>query len=93
MCPAMASQGAQLCHLCLGIVTFRFLSSVVCRLGNAIDESWQVYCYGFDFQVNPHIRKEKWTVDEDKTLACLVAEHGNKWADIAKQCVLIMILD
>lgn len=36
-------------------------------------------------QVNPHIRKEKWTPEEDRSLAALVALHGNKWADIAKQ--------
>lgn len=39
-------------------------------------------------QVNPDIRKEKWTADEDKLLATLVAEHGNRWADIARQCAL-----
>jgi hypothetical protein len=38
-------------------------------------------------QVNPHIRKEKWTIEEDRSLAALVALHGNKWADIAKQYV------
>jgi Myb-like DNA-binding domain len=37
-------------------------------------------------QVNPGIRKEKWSADEDHQLAALVAEHGNRWADIAKQC-------
>lgn len=36
-------------------------------------------------QVNPDIRKEKWTADEDRLLASLVAEHGNRWADIARQ--------
>ena len=43
-------------------------------------------------QVNPYIRKEKWSADEDKLLASLVAEHGNRWADIAKQCVPIPVM-
>lgn len=38
-------------------------------------------------QVNPNIRKEKWTASEDRQLASLVAEHGNRWADIARQYV------
>jgi hypothetical protein len=38
-------------------------------------------------QVNPDIRKEKWSAEEDRHLAALVAEHGNRWADIAKKCV------
>jgi transposase-like protein len=36
-------------------------------------------------QVNPDIRKEKWSAEEDRQLAALVAEHGNRWADIAKK--------
>jgi hypothetical protein len=37
--------------------------------------------------VNPDIRKEKWRADEDRLLATLVADYGNRWADIARQCV------
>ena len=31
-------------------------------------------------QVNPNIKREKWTEEEDEAL---VAEHGNAWACIA----------
>jgi hypothetical protein len=36
-------------------------------------------------QVNPSIKKEKWTEDEDGRLAALVGEHGNAWAEIARR--------
>ena len=36
-------------------------------------------------QVNPNIKKEKWTEEEDEALVALVAEHGNAWADIARR--------
>ena len=35
-------------------------------------------------QVNPNIKKEKWTGTEDAQLSALVAEHGSAWAEIAR---------
>lgn len=35
-------------------------------------------------QVNPDIRKEKWTEEEDSKLVDLVNTHGNCWAEIAR---------
>ena len=35
-------------------------------------------------QVNPEIRKEKWTEDEDNKLIELVNTHGSCWAEIAR---------
>ena len=36
-------------------------------------------------QVNPHIKKEKWTDDEDDRLAMLVRQFGSAWAEIARR--------
>ena len=35
-------------------------------------------------QVNPNIRKEKWTEDEDRRLLKLVKQYGNAWAEISR---------
>ena len=35
-------------------------------------------------QVNPNIRKEKWTEQEDRLLASLYREHGCAWAEISR---------
>lgn len=35
-------------------------------------------------QVNPNIKKEKWTEEEDKALVALVADRGDAWAEIAR---------
>lgn len=35
-------------------------------------------------QINPAIRKGDWSAEEDALLARLHAEHGNRWAEIAK---------
>eukprot|EP00892_Ulva_mutabilis_P006381 jgi/Ulvmu1/4114/UM019_0093.1 len=48
------------------------------RTGQQCAQRWR-------HKVNPNIRKEKWTASEDRQLASLVAEHGNRWADIARQ--------
>lgn len=37
-----------------------------------------------DMQVNPDIRKEKWTEDEDAQLIELVGVHGSCWAEISR---------
>lgn len=36
-------------------------------------------------QVNPNIKKEKWTEEEDERLLELVGLHGNAWAEISRQ--------
>ena len=35
-------------------------------------------------QVNPNIRKEKWSEDEDRRLLKLVKQYGNAWAEISR---------
>ena len=35
-------------------------------------------------QVNPNIKKEKWTVEEDEKLLVLYEEHGGSWAQISR---------
>eukprot|EP00227_Mantoniella_beaufortii_P013138 CAMPEP_0197591812 /NCGR_PEP_ID=MMETSP1326-20131121/13930_1 /TAXON_ID=1155430 /ORGANISM="Genus nov. species nov., Strain RCC2288" /LENGTH=233 /DNA_ID=CAMNT_0043157371 /DNA_START=355 /DNA_END=1052 /DNA_ORIENTATION=+ len=35
-------------------------------------------------KVNPAIKKEKWTAEEDEKLARLYEEHGQRWAEIAR---------
>ncbi len=38
-------------------------------------------------QVNPDIKKDKWTAAEDSKLIKLVEAHGGAWAEIARQYV------
>ena len=40
---------------------------------------------GCGAQVNPNIKKEKWTEEEDDRLLELVRVHGNAWAEISRQ--------
>ena len=35
-------------------------------------------------QVNPNIRKAKWSDDEDRRLLKLVKQYGNAWAEISR---------
>lgn len=42
-------------------------------------------------QVNPDIKKDKWTISEDTKLTKLVTVHGSAWAEIARQCVLVPV--
>jgi GAF domain-containing protein len=70
VCAALATQG-----VCFGYFAMM-------RCGPQDDSQTGAH----SLQVNPDIRKEKWTADEDRLLASLVAEHGNRWADIARQC-------
>mmetsp|Transcript_5902 Transcript_5902/g.21530 ORF Transcript_5902/g.21530 Transcript_5902/m.21530 type:complete len:337 (-) Transcript_5902:92-1102(-) len=35
-------------------------------------------------KVNPNIKKEKWTAQEDELLSRLYEEHGQRWAEIAR---------
>lgn len=35
--------------------------------------------------MNPNIKKEKWTEEEDERLLELVGLHGNAWAEISRQ--------
>ncbi len=38
-------------------------------------------------QVNPNIRRDKWSPEEDEQLIALVNEFGvGRWAEIARQC-------
>ena len=76
VCAAMAPQGARASRVRQSSLTDTTLSV------NAQDTLCAT------MQVNPDIRKEKWSAEEDRLLASLVAEHGNRWADIAKQCAL-----
>ena len=51
--------------------------SVRRRTGQQCAQRWR-------HKVNPNIKKEKWSVEEDALLTQLVAEHGNRWAEIAR---------
>lgn len=47
------------------------------RCGQQCAQRWR-------HKLKPGICKEKWTAAEDAKLKRLVAEHGNKWADVAR---------
>ena len=47
------------------------------RTGQQCAQRWR-------HKVNPNIKKDKWTPEEDALLTQLVAEHGNRWAEIAR---------
>jgi len=47
------------------------------RTGQQCAQRWR-------HKVNPSIRKEKWTADEDQKLGELYEAHGQKWAEIAR---------
>mmetsp|Transcript_38293 Transcript_38293/g.97904 ORF Transcript_38293/g.97904 Transcript_38293/m.97904 type:complete len:580 (-) Transcript_38293:422-2161(-) len=49
------------------------------RTGQQCAQRWR-------HKVNPNIRKEKWSEEEDRVLEALVAEIGPRWADIARRC-------
>jgi len=34
--------------------------------------------------LNPEIKKDAWTEEEEMTLICAQKTYGNKWAEIAK---------
>jgi hypothetical protein len=34
--------------------------------------------------LDPNIRKEKWSPDEDRTILKMHAKYGNRWCEIAK---------
>ena len=40
--------------------------------------------HGSLMQVNPNIRKDKWTAEEDDQLRALVKEYGSSWAEISR---------
>ena len=40
--------------------------------------------HGSCMQVNPNIRKDKWTPEEDDQLRALVKEYGSSWAEISR---------
>ncbi len=40
--------------------------------------------HGSLMQVNPNIRKDKWTPEEDDQLRALVKEYGSSWAEISR---------
>ncbi|KAK9867627.1 hypothetical protein WJX84_006104 [Apatococcus fuscideae] len=48
------------------------------RTGQQCAQRWR-------HKVNPHIKKEKWTDDEDDRLAMLVRQFGSAWAEIARR--------
>eukprot|EP00951_Prasinocladus_malaysianus_P014405 scaffold109615_cov50-Prasinocladus_malaysianus.AAC.3 len=49
------------------------------RTGQQCAQRWR-------HKVNPNIRKEKWTEEEDRHLEALVKEYGFRWAEIARRC-------
>ncbi len=47
------------------------------RIGKQCRERWHNH-------LDPSIKKEKWSVDEDKTILKLHFELGNRWCEMAK---------
>ena len=47
------------------------------RTGQQCAQRWR-------HRVNPNIKKEKWTLEEDRLLMRLVHRHGSAWAEIAR---------
>jgi hypothetical protein len=47
------------------------------RIGKQCRERWHNH-------LNPDIRKESWTLEEDEMILKLHEQHGNRWAQIAK---------
>jgi hypothetical protein len=43
-----------------------------------------VFLYRWHNQLNPDIRKDPWTEEEDEIIVRLHKVHGNRWADLAK---------
>ena len=47
------------------------------RTGQQCAQRWR-------HRVNPNIKKEKWTPEEDRLLVRLVHQHGSAWAEISR---------
>ena len=47
------------------------------RTGQQCAQRWR-------HRVNPDIKKEKWSAEEDRTLLRLVHQHGSAWAEISR---------
>jgi myb proto-oncogene protein len=47
------------------------------RTGQQCAQRWR-------HRVNPDIKKEKWSAEEDRLLMRLVHQHGSAWAEIAR---------
>lgn len=47
------------------------------RTGQQCAQRWR-------HKVNPNIKKDKWTAEEDAQLTDLVSQYGNRWAEIAR---------
>eukprot|EP00891_Asterochloris_glomerata_P009442 jgi/Astpho2/9442/Aster-01702 len=50
---------------------------IVGRTGQQCAQRWR-------HKVNPNIRKDKWTAEEDDQLRALVKEYGSSWAEISR---------
>ncbi len=46
--------------------------------------TWLVKLNAHSLQVNPNIKKEKWSPAEDERLLVLYEEHGGSWAQISR---------
>ena len=47
------------------------------RIGKQCRERWHIH-------LDPNVRKDAWTIEEDKEIIRLNCIHGNKWSAIAK---------
>ena len=47
------------------------------RTGQQCAQRWR-------HRVNPNIKREKWTPEEDRLLMRLVHQHGSAWAEISR---------
>ncbi len=73
-----------MCHpdvlACLPLNSLTSHSDVV-RHGK---KTWLVNVIDHFLQVNPNIKKEKWSLAEDERLLVLYEEHGGSWAQISR---------
>lgn len=47
------------------------------RIGKQCRERWHNH-------LDPNIRKEKWSQEEDRLILAMHEQHGNRWCEIAK---------
>jgi len=80
----------------MSLFSSSFLATCLC-LSNSLSDNTAYYlvgCYGlmviafnlirWHNHLNPNIKKDAWTLEEERALIDAHRIHGNKWAEIAK---------
>ncbi|KAK6140297.1 hypothetical protein DH2020_025993 [Rehmannia glutinosa] len=77
--------GYELTFICV-ICKFYYLVDICSTLGNKVIKLELVASKNFRWHnhLNPHIKKDAWTLEEELTLLNAHRVHGNKWAELAK---------